>query len=183
MGNPFLKVFMVVVALVLIFLWPISSGLNKQDDISEIVVLNAVTQFVDSVRDKGYITPTMYNEFVEQMALTANTYDIQMEHRHKRYDPIYDDAGVYLGGFNVNYESFYNAQINDKLFPRNSAEKIESPTRVYKLATGDFFSVVVKNTNRTSGTLINDVLTGTINTPNEKIVIPYGGMVLNEDYN
>jgi hypothetical protein len=124
----------------------------------------------------------MYNQFVNQLALTGNTYDIQMEHLHKRYDPVYNDAGVFLGGFNVNYEGFYNAQIHEKLFPRNSTAGIDSPTRVYKLAAGDFFNVIVKNTNRTSATLINDILSGTINAPNEKIVIPYGGMVLNEDY-
>jgi len=69
------------------------------DDVYEIVVLNAVTQFVDSVSDKGYITPTMYNQFTSQLALTGNTYDIQMEHLHKRYDPIYNDAGVFIGGY------------------------------------------------------------------------------------
>lgn len=156
--------------------------MNKQDDISEVVVLNSVTHFVDSVRDKGYITPTMYSEFVDRMSLTGNIYDIQMVHRHKRYDPIYNDVGIFLGGYHVNYEEFFNAQINEKLFPRNSTENVESPNRIYKFESGDFFDVTVKNTNRTMGTLMNDVLTGGINNLNEKIVIPYGGMVLNEDY-
>lgn len=182
MGNHIEKVFALILAILLLFIWPISSALDKQDDVSQLVVTNAVTKFVDSVRDKGFITPTMYNEFADQMALTGNTYDIQMEHLHKRYDPIYNDAGVFQGGYNVNYEGFYNAQINDKLFPRNSSDKIDSPNRVYKLAAGDFFSVTVKNTNRTPATLISDILNGTINAPDEKIVVPYGGMVLNEDY-
>lgn len=182
MGNFLSKALAAILAILLLFMWPISSSLNKQDDISQIVVMNSVTKFVDSVRDKGFITPVMYNEFVDQMALTGNTYDIQMEHLHKRYDPIYNDAGVFQGGFNVNYEGFYNAQINDKIFPRNSTEGIDSPNRVYKLAVGDFFTVTVKNTNRTPGTLISDILIGTINAPNEKIVIPYGGMVRNEDH-
>jgi len=182
MGNYLAKAFALILAILLLFIWPISTALNKQDDISGIVIMHTVTQFVDAVRDKGFITPTMYNQFADQMALTGNTYDIQMEHQHKRYDPNYSDAGVFLGGYNVNYETFYNAQINDKLFPRNSSDRIDSPNRVYKLAAGDFFSVTVKNTNRTTGTLINDILTGSINAPNEKIVIPYGGMVLNEDY-
>lgn len=182
MGNYVGKVFALILAVLLLFMWPISSSLEKQDDVSLIVVLNSVAKFVDSVRDKGYITPIMYNELVNQMGLTGNTYDIQMEHLHKRYDPVYDDAGTFLGGYNVNYEGFYNAQINDKLFPRNSSEKTDSPNRIYKLAEGDFFNVTVKNTNRTPSTLVSDVLMGTINAPNEKIVVPYGGMVHNEDY-
>ncbi|MNP18508.1 hypothetical protein D3C76_1109920 [compost metagenome] len=183
MSNSVAKVFAAIIAIVLLFIWPVSSALNKQDDISEIVVLNSVTHYVDSVRDKGYITPTMYTEFVDQIALTGNIFDIQMVHRHKRYDPIYSDDGVFQGGYNVNFEEFYNAQFHEKLFPRNSSEPVDSPNRIYKFATGDFFDVTVKNTNRTMGTLMNDFLTGSINSPNEKIVIPYGGMVLNEDYN
>ncbi|WP_438350940.1 hypothetical protein ACP8HI_09990 [Paenibacillus sp. FA6] len=182
MSNSVAKVFAAIIAIVLLLIWPVSSALNKQDDISEVVVLNSVTRFVDSVRDKGYITPTMYKEFVDQIALTGNTYDIQMVHRHKRYDPLYSDDGAFQDGFNVNYEEFFNAHINEKIFPGNSSEPVDSPTRIYKLKTGDFFDVTVKNTNRTMGTLMNDFLTAGINSPNEKIVIPYGGMVLNEDY-
>ncbi|MDR0270862.1 hypothetical protein [Paenibacillus sp.] len=182
MENYFAKAFAAIIVILHLFMWPISSALDKQDDISQIVVMNSVTKFVDSVRDKGYITPTMYNEFVDQMALTGNTYDIQMEHLHKRYDPIYTDAGIFQDGYNVNYEGFYNAQVNDKLFPSTSADRIDSPNRVYKLAAGDFFTVTVKNTNRTPATLINDILLLATNAPNEKIVIPYGGMILNEDY-
>jgi hypothetical protein len=182
LSNSVAKVFAAILAIVLLLIWPVSSALNKQDDISEIVVINSVTKFVDSVRDKGYITPTIYKQFTEQMALTGNTYDIQMVHRHKRYDPIYSDDGVFQGGYNVNYEEFFNSQIDAKIFPSNSSEKVDSPNRIYKFATGDFFDVTVKNTNRTMGTLMNDFLTGGINNPNEKIVIPYGGMVLNEDY-
>jgi hypothetical protein len=182
LSNSVAKVFAAILAIVLLLIWPVSSALNKQDDISEIVVINSVTNFVDSVRDKGYITPSMYKEFTEQMALTGNTYDIQMVHRHKRYDPIYSDDGVFQDGYNVNYEEFFNSQIDDKIFPQNSNDKLDSPKRIYKFATGDFFDVTVKNTNRTMGTLMNDFLTGGINIPNEKIVIPYGGMVLNEDY-
>jgi hypothetical protein len=180
-SNMFEKVFALLLAILVLYMWPISSSLNKQDDVSEIVVLNSVTNFVDSVRDKGTITPKMYNEFVDRIMLTGNTYDVQMEHKHKRYDPNYNNAGTFVGGFTVNYEGFYNAQINKVLFP-NSSDSIDSPNRVYKLAAGDFFSVTVKNTNRTTATLINDILSQTINSPNSKIVIPYGGMVLNEDY-
>jgi hypothetical protein len=53
--------------------------------------------------------------------------------------------------------------------------------RRYTMSTGDFFKVTVVNTNRTNATLIRDFLNNG-NTATEKIVIPYGGMVENEDY-
>ncbi|MHA0855269.1 hypothetical protein [Paenibacillus sp. CMAA1364] len=182
MSNSFANVFAAIIAIALLLIWPVSSALNKQDDVSEVIVLHSITQFVDSVRDKGYITPTMYTVFEEQMALTGNSYDIQMVHRHKRYDPVYNDDGVFQDEFNVHYEEFFNADIHKRIFPNDSNEPVDSADRVYTFTMGDLFDVTVKNTNRTLGTLMNDFLTAGIHNPNERIVIPYGGMVLNEDY-
>ncbi|MNR33459.1 hypothetical protein D3C85_1511330 [compost metagenome] len=64
------------------------------------------------------------------------------------------------------------------LFPGNQAAK-DDPSRRYKMRAGDSFTVVVRNTNRTTGTLFFDFLNNA-NSPNEKIVISYGGAVRNE---
>jgi hypothetical protein len=53
-------------------------------------------------------------------------------------------------------------------------------SRRYKLAVGDTFYVVVKNTNRTNETILHDFLNNASRT-HVKIFIPYGGMVRNED--
>lgn len=145
-------------------------------------MLRAVTSFVDAVRDKGYISPTMYNDFVQAIHATGNTFDIQMEHGYKRYDPVYDDPTrpeTFKGDYAVHYDMFYNAQILPALFPDTQAGKNDS-TRRYRLAVGDTFYVMVKNTNRTNGTILHDFLNnaGSIE---PKIFIPYGGMVRNED--
>ncbi|TKJ83707.1 hypothetical protein PaeCFBP13512_22520 [Paenibacillus sp. CFBP13512] len=179
--NTPLKIFSAFIAILLLFVWPIASAFSNQDDTSEIVVFNAVTKFVDSVRDKGYMTPNMYQEFENTLFLTGNTYDIQMEHLHKKYDPVYDDNGNFKNDFQVNDEAFYNSQINAKLFPAGNNDPTD-PARIYKFAVGDFFSITVKNTNRTMATLMSDILYNTGDSPNGKIIVPYGGMILNEDY-
>ncbi|GGJ23670.1 hypothetical protein [Paenibacillus hunanensis] len=181
MSNAIMKIFAALLALLLMGIWPIYTAYSSQDNSSQIVALNAVTRFVDSVRDKGYITPTMMQQFKDQLFLTGNTYDIQMEHQHKRYDPVYDDDANFKNTYQVHYEGYYNSQIEAKLFPAGN-DNPDDPVRVYKLSQGDFFSVTVKNTNRTMATLMGDMLFGGGNAPNEKIVIPYGGMILNEDY-
>ncbi len=179
--NSFLKIFAVLIAVLLLYLYPIAETFDQQDNISELVVLKATTTFVDAVRDKGFVSPTMYSDFMETIAATGNTFDVQMEHGSKKYVPVYDDPTkpeTFRGSYEVHYDKFYNAQILPVLFPNSAAAK-DNPTRRYKLRVGDTFAVTVKNTNRTPGTILFDFLNQAIS-PNEKIFIPYGGVVRNE---
>lgn len=180
--NSFSKVFAIIMAILLLYIFPISAAFDNQDDVSELVVLRAVTTFVDAVRDKGYISPTMYNDFVQGLHATGNTFDIQMEHGQKRYDPVYEDPTrpeTFRDAYAIHYETFYNAQMLPVLFPNTAAGK-DDQMRRYKLAVGDTFHVVVKNTNRTNGTILHDFVNNA-SSPHEKIFIPYGGVVRNED--
>ncbi len=179
--NSVIKIFAVLIAVLLLYIYPISAAFDQQDDISELVALRATTAFVDGVRDNGGITPTMYNDFMNALAATGNSFDVQMEHDSRKYVPVYDDPTrpeTFRGSYEVQYDAFYNSQILPVLFPGNQATK-DDPSRRYKMRKGDSFTVVVRNTNRTSGTLFLDFLNNA-NSPIEKIVIPYGGAVRNE---
>lgn len=183
--NSLSKILALILAILLLYIFPLDNSALQQDDISYMVAYKATTTFADSVRDKGYITPKMYNDFFEELHSTGNTYEISLVHSHKTYDPNYDNMTdpnnpQFLGGFSLNYEESYNAQIMSVMFPDNT-KKTDDLSRWYKLSKGDFFTVKVRNTNRTSAQVIRDFLTNN-NTTNAKIVIPYGGMVYNEDY-
>lgn len=179
--NSFIKIFAVLIAVLLLYIYPLSAAFEQQDDISELVAMRATTAFVDAVRDKGGITPRMYNDFMTALAATGNSFDVQMEHDSKKYVPVYDDPTqpeTFKGTYELQYDAFYNAQILPVLFPSNQVAK-DDPSRRYRMRAGDSFSVIVRNTNRTPGTLFFDLLNNTIS-PNEKIVIPYGGAVRHE---
>lgn len=180
--NSIIKIFAMLIAILLLYVFPISAAFNQQDDVSELVVLRATTSFVDAVRDKGYISPMMYNDFLQAIHGTGNTFDVQMEHGQKRYDPVYDDPTrpeTFRNEYAVHYDTFYRTQILSVLFPESTAGKYD-PTRRYRMHAGDTFSVIVKNTNRTNGTILHDFLNNASSSP-EKIFIPYGGVVRNED--
>ncbi|AGA60033.1 hypothetical protein Theco_4031 (plasmid) [Thermobacillus composti KWC4] len=183
MQNPVGKIFAAFLAALLLYVWPVSEAYERQDDLSYMIAYNAVTNFVNAVRDKGYISPTMYNDFVQELQMTGNTYDIQLEHYHKRYNPVYSDPAnpaTFQNRFNVDYEGFYNNQIMPVLFP-DSTEPKNDESRKYKMAVGDYFYVKVRNTNQTNAGIIRDFLNGGLS-ENTRIYIPYGGMILNEDY-
>ncbi|GAB6990065.1 hypothetical protein [Paenibacillus pini] len=182
--NTVSKFVAVLIALLLLFIYPAKEAAEKQDDLSRIIVYNAVTQFVDAVRNKGFLTPVMYQDFINEIEVTGNVFDIQMEHQHKKYQPDYTDAAdpsTFQDQFDVWYEGFYSEDIMMQLFPEEVLDK-DSDKRKYRLAVGDFFKVSVKNTNRTAGTAWFDFITGSATGDPVVISAPYGGMVLNEDY-
>lgn len=205
------KAFALILAVLLLYMFPISETYERQDDISYIVALNAVTSFVDSARNLGYVSPNMYTDLVQGLEKTGNTYDIVMEHQHKQYIPVYvykgesdyqaehnkrvtagtrqptDGTPIFLDRYEVLFNAFPTDDILKEMFPEydpalgDKQPNVLDPDRFYKMSVGDTFKVTVTNTNRTNATVIRDILTGG-NTPNERIVIPYGGMVQNEDY-
>lgn len=122
--NSYIKVFAILLAVLLLYIYPIYTAFQQQDDISELVVLRATTAFVDAVRDKGYISPTMYTDFRQTIEATGLDFDVQMEHESKKYVPVYDDPTrpeTFQGTYEVHYDAFYNAQILPVLFPGSSA--------------------------------------------------------------
>ncbi|CAH0121175.1 hypothetical protein PAE9249_03701 [Paenibacillus sp. CECT 9249] len=177
------KAFALIIAVLLLYIFPISQSFDKQDDISYLIALQSVTGFVDAARDKGYVTPTMYNDLERRLAATGNAFRIEMEHLHKRYYPVYGDPAdprTFEHEFAVDYEGFYTHQIKAILFPDNTLAP-DDPARRYLMNAGDFFRVSIVNTNKTNATVMRDFLNNG-HTERGTIDIPYGGMVRNEDY-
>lgn len=178
------KAFAYLITIILLFVVPLSFNFERQDNLVKMTAQNAVTKFVDAVRNKGYITPTMYNELTDELGKSGYRYDINLTHEQKLYYPVYTDPAnpnTFTGDYQVHYQNNYAQQILPILFPNNTLPK-DSKSRIYKLNVGDYFKVEIKNTNRTNATVLRDFLTNG-NTGNPTVVfIPYGGMVHNEDY-
>ncbi|TVX85615.1 hypothetical protein [Paenibacillus agilis] len=176
-------IFATIVALGLLYIYPIFKNYDQMDQIAFNITQKATTEFVDAVRSKGYITPVMYEDFMEALDTTNNMYDIQMQHDEKKYNPKYGDPAdpnSFQGDFDVYYDSFFTDEIMNVLFPDNEKD-MNDPSRRYVLRMYDYFAVTVKNTNTTNATLMRDFLTNSITPDPTRIYIPYGGMVLNEN--
>lgn len=160
MEDSLIVIFSIILAVILMFLFPIMDTWERQDDISYMSVYSSVVEFVDSARNLGYITTNMYDKFVQQVNATGNRYDITIEHRKRIYEI---DA----------YKNVYTTTIEGILYSGDS-----TANNKYPMSAGDYLYVSVKNTNKTQSTLLKDVLYAS---PQEtfKIGVPYGGMVRN----
>lgn len=99
MEDTLQRVFSILISVLILFILPLYITFEKIDDISYSLALKITNSFVDNVTSKGYLSEEMYNDFVSELAVTGNVYDIKMEHVAKKYNPayyIYDNDGKVL---------------------------------------------------------------------------------------
>jgi len=165
------------------FYVPTYQNLEKQEDIAYLNTYQVVTDFVDNVRTKGYITPQMYEDFQQKLHVGDVLYNVEMVHKHKYYHPVYTDPSdptTFTGKYVVDYDEYYWEQIKEQLYGKNAGPEED---RMYKLEEGDYFGVYVENKTKFKSTMLLEFLTGKIGDHDPVVIsVPYGGMVLNEDY-
>lgn len=84
-----LQVFVgVFISIFLLFIFPVYMAFEKKDDIAYALAMRYTQDFVDTVKTKGYITKDMYADYRKQLAITGNSYDVEMIHEQTRVDPI-----------------------------------------------------------------------------------------------
>ncbi len=144
MGDTLITVVAIILAAILMFVFPLMTMSDRTDDVSQLAVETATTEFVDDVRTTGRLSMDKYSSFVETISATGNTYDVEMEAQILDENPgkKTTQAEPNKIGENV-YYTMYTSQIMDAINPTNGQ------TRTLALKEGDIFSVNVRNTNTT----------------------------------
>ena len=143
MSDTLITIIAIFLAAILMFVFPLLSVSERTDDISQLAVQTATSEFVNNARTTGKITLDEYSAFVQTLAATGNSYDIEMEVKHldENIGKKSEWTNKQVIGENV-YYSVYTTQIEDHL----NSEKYNN---AYAMKSGDVFSVSVKNTNTT----------------------------------
>ncbi len=169
MGDSLITIVAIVLAAVLIFVFPLMSVSERNDDIAQLAVDTATTEFVNDVITTGKITDENYDKLVQTVTSTGNTYDIELEVRKLDENPgkksnllAKDKIGENL------YYSVYNVQI----------EPVLQDTGVYPLKEGDMISVNVKNRNRTIAQMLRGFFYSMSGSDNYQISASHSGVVL-----
>lgn len=161
-------IFAAIFAVLLLIVFPLFSLLTRQDNIAYNKVLTLTTEFVDSVRTKGYFTEEEYTDYLVGLSNTKNTYKVEMEcHKKlliKDIDKYTDDNPVWVEDTAIYYNSYVVEALND--------------SHVLSLDEGDEFYIKLYNTNITTASLMYNFFLGS-SIPRKIINIGYGGKVLN----
>lgn len=149
MEDSVITVIAILLAVILMFIFPIMSVSDRLDDITQLSVQSEVTKFVDKVRQKGSITDDDYYNF-RKVASSNGSLPLQIEIQIQILDenPNIKTAQSEKTKIGENlYYNLYTTQIESKL---GTDGKIV-------LKEGDMISVNVKNRNKTMSQILRQV--------------------------
>ena len=168
MSDTLITVIAIVLAAVLMFVFPLMTMSDRTDDVSQLTVETATTDFVDEVRTTGKITPDKYSKFIENIGSTGNTYNVEMQVQVLDENPGKKTTQSRKDKIGENvYYSVYTSQIEDIL----------NSNKNYNLKEGDLFSVNVKNTNQTLAQQLKNFFYTVVGNDTYTIAASHGGMV------
>lgn len=172
MGDTLITVVAIALAAVLMFVFPLMTMSDRTDDVSQLSVETATTDFVDDVRTTGKLSMDKYDKFVENISSTGNSYDVEMELNVLDENPgkKTTQAEHTKIGENV-YYTMYTSQILDTINPSAGV------TKVLALKEGDMFSVSVKNTNSTLSQQLKNFFYSVTGNDTYTIAAEHGGIV------
>lgn len=143
MSDTLITMIAVFLAAVLMFIFPLMSVSERNDDIAQSVLQTATSEFVDKVATVGAIKPSDYEAYVEAISATGNVYDVEIEIQHldENMGKKSTITSADLIGENVRY-STYTTEILNSMYDGISE-------KAYSLNKGDIIIVTAKNTNTT----------------------------------
>lgn len=170
MGETLTVVIVIFLAATLMFIFPMMSLAERNDDVAQIEIQSIIEDFVNKVKNVGKITDTDYDQLVADLYSTGNTYDISMELKVLDENPTKKNTGL-MGeetkiGENV-YYSIYTTQILDELEANN----------VKYMKKGDLLTVSASNSNSTIAQGFKNFFYGLAGTNTYKITGSASGMV------
>lgn len=166
------KIWAFIFGSIVIFLGTITLFAQKQDTVIQNYVDSAAEEFVDVARATGNITQSGYEKLVAQLDATGNVYEIRVIHYEERVTPVHKEGGE---ADDFDYEIGYEARTKDDIL-----NIIYNGGGKYRMKTGDFLRVSIKNVAPTLGRRLAGLFIGPSDEGGQ-IIASYGGYVGNEE--
>lgn len=169
MGDTLTTIVAIFLAAILMFVFPLMSISERNDDIAQLAVQTATVDFVDNVRETGKITENNYNSFLQTLTATGNSYDVDMEVKVLDENPGKKTTWAVADKIGENiYYSVYDSQIEESL----------AKDHQYVLSKGDYISINIKNTNTTISQMLRNFFYTITGNDSAQVVAKHSGMVM-----
>ena len=175
MGDSLITVVVIVLAAVLMFVFPLLTVSENSDSTAQLSVQNATTEFVENIRSTGKITLDSYDKYIQTINSTGNTFDVQME-----VQVLDENPGVKTTqtdqtkiGENIYYTQYTTQILNE----------IESEPNKKTLKEGDIVTVKALNTNTTIAQTLRNFLYRIAGNNTSSIAASHSGIVTSNGTN
>lgn len=135
MGDSAVTIIAIFLAAILMFVFPLMTMADKTDEVSQLSIQTATTEYTNKIRTTGRITQDDYDNFILTLAATGNSYQVEITVQKLDQNPAKKTSGdTTTIGSNV-YYTMYTTQVLESL--------------PLALNEGDIISISVQNTNTT----------------------------------
>ncbi len=175
MSDTLITVVAILLAAILMFIFPLLAVSEQSDSISQLSVQSAVAEFVDNSRAIGKITADNYEKLVTTVSATGNTYDIELE--IKVLDENIGKKSAWTQGTVIGenvYYSIYTSQIISEIQDEVGGG---SGKGACLMKEGDILSCTVKNTNKTLSQSIRGIFYSISGSDTYTIAAQHAGIV------
>lgn len=147
MGDTLTIIVVIFLGAILMFVFPLMTIAERTDDISELAVQTATTEYVESIKKTGKITLDNYDQYLSTITATGNSFEVEMLVQQLDENPGMKTTQAETTKIGENlYYNKYTSQIEDEL---NTKGRIT-------LKEGDIVSVTVRNTNKTIAQILRN---------------------------
>lgn len=175
MGDSLITVVAIVLAAVLMFVFPLLTVSENSDSTSELSVQNATTEFVENIRSKGQITLDAYDKYIQTINSTGNTFDVQIEVQILDENPGKKTTQTTQTKIGENiYYTKYTTQVLDDLTDKD---------KKMTLKEGDIVTVMASNTNTTIAQTLRNFLYRIAGNNTASIAASHSGIVTSNGSN
>lgn len=165
MGDSLTTIVGILLAAILMFIFPMMAISERNDDVSQLSVQTAVSEFVHTAVTTGKITEAEYDKLISKLYATKNTYNVEMELQVQDKNPG-KKGDERVAGENI-YYSIYTSQIMDKLDKNGKVI----------MKDGDQLTVKASNTNNTISQMLKNFFYSLSGNDTYSIVGSQTGMV------
>ena len=135
MGDSFVTIIAIFLAAILMFIFPLMSISERTDDVSQLSVQTATTEFVDKVRTTGKLTLDDYDKYMQTITSTGNSFEVSMQAQILDENPGVKttQAETTKIGENVYYNLYTIFEISDQIIFGGAIIKSLFPAKVLAL--------------------------------------------------
>lgn len=150
-GKVFAFVFGTLTIAYIIMLGPA----QKMDQNAQMVVNDAIEDFVDTSCASGYISPENYTRMMKRITATKNVYNVEVTHQSKVVQPyVNPDGTTKTGAYVDSYNVYRDDEIIDILFPDST-----TTYNNYPMKSGDYLKVTLTLAKPTMAARIKAMIT------------------------
>lgn len=168
MGDSLITIVAIFLAAILMFVFPLMSMSERTDDVSQLAVQTATTEFVDKIRTTGKMTLDDYDKYISTITSTGNSFDANIELQILDENPGVKTTQTESTKIGENlYYNLYTSQVEEKLTDNGRIT----------LKEGDMVSVTVVNTNQTISQILKNFFYQLAGNDSYQIAAQHAGIV------